>query len=60
MRITLSQADSARWASSPADAFEVEETILAWAETAQIEEPVVVVTSDGKTAFAFCVDRGEP
>ena len=53
MRITLSAADSRRWASSPEEAYAVEETILKWATDANICEPVVVVTSDQKTAFAF-------
>ena len=58
MRITLSQADSTRWASSPAAAWQVEEIVLEWAVDAQIEEPVVVVLASGENAFAFCVDRG--
>jgi hypothetical protein len=53
MRITLSAADSARWASSPEDAYAVEELVLQWAVGAHIDEPVVVVTSDQQTAFAF-------
>jgi hypothetical protein len=59
MRITLSAADSRRWASSPEEAYAVEETVLQWAADAHIEDPVVVVTHDGKTAFAFTVDRGD-
>jgi hypothetical protein len=53
MRITLSATDSQRWASSPEGADAVEELILEWATGHHITEPVVVVTSDHRTAFAF-------
>lgn len=60
MRLTLSAADSQRWASSPEDAWQVEEAVLTWATDAGIEEPIVVVTTEGKALFGFTVDRGEP
>ena len=55
MRLVLSHADSVRWASSPADAWQVEETILQWAVDTNVDEPVVVVLASGENAFAFCV-----
>jgi hypothetical protein len=58
MRITLSATDSARWASSPEAAWQVEEIILRWATDSDVREPVVVATYDGREAFAFTVDRG--
>ena len=58
MRITLSAADSARWASSPEDAYAVEEIVLKWAVDTYVTEPVVVALIGGQVAFAFTVDRG--
>ena len=55
MRITLSQTDSMRWASGPDAAWQVEESVLAWATTHQVAEPVVVVLDTGQVAFAFTV-----
>ena len=53
MRIILSAADSARWASSSEGAYAVEAIVLSYAVAAHIAEPVVVVTHDQQTAFAF-------
>ena len=58
MRIRLSAADSRRWASSPEEAYAVEETVLQWAADAHIEDPVVVLLHTGVLAFAFTVDGG--
>jgi hypothetical protein len=55
MRMILSAADSTRWASSPEGADAVEESVLRYAVAARIVEPVVVVTHDQQTAFAFCL-----
>jgi hypothetical protein len=61
MRITLSPTDSTRWLSGDPEAWLVEEGILEWAESQRpiLTEPVVVALADGRTAFAFTVDRGD-
>jgi hypothetical protein len=51
----LSATDSQRWASSPEDAWQVEEAVLTWAVGQHVTEPVVVALADGQTAFAFCL-----